>query len=33
MGKEIEQAKRVLRIESEAILSLIPRLTRHSPPP
>ncbi len=26
MGGEIEQAKRVLRIESEAILSLIPRL-------
>jgi len=28
MGKEIEQAKRVLRIESEAILSLIPRLNQ-----
>jgi arabinose-5-phosphate isomerase len=27
MGREIEQAKRVLRIESEAILSLIPRLS------
>lgn len=26
MGKEIEQAKRVLKIESEAILNLIPRL-------
>jgi arabinose-5-phosphate isomerase len=28
MSKEIEQAKRVLRIESEAILSLIPRLNQ-----